>query len=297
MPPVWNELADMAARRFRQNGIPAITGGAFFRKINMMGGNRQDWHLPRDEKVKLEVMNFLENISDLLHHFSFTAAQGQKMWDMLEHSPTVAKAKARCKTFDQVRERDRVRKEEELRKEKESRSRNAKEMKANEDELRSVIRKDKSIQEQALQSAKEFLNDNADHAMLIKHCETKITRAVGDKNATMYAKFSYILAITTGQNTDNLFDIEAESSSDEGRQQGGLTGKTTPKGEERVYLSKYIRKYPPESMMSQQVVEVRGNGSENQYIGTFPANVVMNEWMRRFSDKQMRIKERSAQTV
>eukprot|EP00971_Amphidinium_carterae_P158513 3142423-Amphidinium_carterae.1 len=103
----------------------------------MMGGNRQDWHLPRDEKSKAEVMNFLENISDLLHHFSFTSAQGQKMWDMLEHSPTIAKAKARCKTFDQTRERDRVRKEEELRREKESRNKNAREMKVNEDELRS----------------------------------------------------------------------------------------------------------------------------------------------------------------
>eukprot|EP00971_Amphidinium_carterae_P261614 5190065-Amphidinium_carterae.1 len=27
MPPVWNEMADIAARRFRQNGVPAITGG------------------------------------------------------------------------------------------------------------------------------------------------------------------------------------------------------------------------------------------------------------------------------
>eukprot|EP00971_Amphidinium_carterae_P203697 4042663-Amphidinium_carterae.1 len=68
--------------------------------------------------------------------------------------------------------------------------------------------------------AKEFLNDNADNAMLIKHCETKITRAVADENATMYAKFSYILAIASNQNVENLFDAEAESSSDEGRQQG-----------------------------------------------------------------------------
>eukprot|EP00971_Amphidinium_carterae_P294592 5849406-Amphidinium_carterae.1 len=103
----------------------------------MMGGNRQDWHLPRDEEAKMEVMNFLENISDLLHHFSFTTAQGQKVWDMMEHSPTVAKAKIRCKKFDQIRERDRVRKEEELRKEKETRGKKAKEMKDNEDELRS----------------------------------------------------------------------------------------------------------------------------------------------------------------
>eukprot|EP00971_Amphidinium_carterae_P006288 123807-Amphidinium_carterae.1 len=49
--------------------------------------------------------------------------------------------------------------------------------------------------------------------------------------------------------------------------------------------------------MSQQVVEVRGNGSENQYIGTFPANKVMNAWMRRFSEKQLRVKETNAQTV
>eukprot|EP00971_Amphidinium_carterae_P198149 3932619-Amphidinium_carterae.1 len=74
-----------------------------FRKINMMGGNKQDWHLPRDENVKMEVMNFLENISDLLHHFSFDTAAGQKMWDLIEHSPTLAKARARCKTLDQAR--------------------------------------------------------------------------------------------------------------------------------------------------------------------------------------------------
>eukprot|EP00971_Amphidinium_carterae_P092298 1827275-Amphidinium_carterae.1 len=64
-----------------------------------------------------------------------------------------------------------------------------------------------------------------------------------------------------------------------------------------MYLSKYIKKYPPESMMSQQVVEVRGNGSENQYIGTFPGNKVMSDWMRRFSDKQLRVKENNAKTV
>eukprot|EP00971_Amphidinium_carterae_P286276 5684211-Amphidinium_carterae.1 len=297
MPPVWNKLADMAARRFRQNGIPAITGGAFFKKINMMGGNKQEWHLPRNDEVKMEVMNFLENISDLLHHFSFTSAQADKMWDMMEHSPTVAKAKAKCKKFDQVRERDRGRKEEELRKEKESRGKKAKEMKENEDELRSVIRKDANIQEQAMKQAKGFMNGNADSGMLTKHCETKITRAVGDKNALMYAKFTYILAIATDRNTDNLFDAEAEASADEGRQQGGLSGKTTPQGDERMYLSKYIKKYPPESVMSQQVVEVYGNGSESQYIGTFPAGVVMSDWMRRFSDKQLRIKVANAQLV
>eukprot|EP00971_Amphidinium_carterae_P267957 5316067-Amphidinium_carterae.1 len=57
----------------------------------------------------------------------------------------------------------------------------------------------------------------------------------------MYAKFNYILAIASDRNMDNLFDVEAESSSDEGRQQGGLTGKTTPQGEEKMYSSKYIR--------------------------------------------------------
>eukprot|EP00971_Amphidinium_carterae_P038642 759644-Amphidinium_carterae.1 len=133
-----------------------------------MGGNRQDWHLSRNEEVKAEVMNFLENISDLLHHFSFTTAQGQKMWDMIEHSPAISKAKARCRNFDQTRERDRVRKEEELRREKETSGKKAKVMKENEDEIRSAIRKDKSIQERAQQLAREFLNDNADNAMLIK---------------------------------------------------------------------------------------------------------------------------------
>eukprot|EP00971_Amphidinium_carterae_P320010 6361087-Amphidinium_carterae.1 len=64
-----------------------------------------------------------------------------------------------------------------------------------------------------------------------------------------------------------------------------------------MYLSKYIKKYPPESLMCQQVVEVRGNGSEYQYIGTFPAGEVMSEWMRRFSEKQLRVKENNAKTV
>eukprot|EP00971_Amphidinium_carterae_P176542 3500173-Amphidinium_carterae.1 len=134
--------------------------------------------------------------------------------------------------------------------------------------------------------------------MLIKHCETKITRAIGDKNATLYAKFRCILAMATGQNVEKLFDdTEAESSADEGRQQGGLTGKTTPEGEEKVYQSKYIKKYPPESMMSQQVVEIHSNESENQYIGTFPAETPMKDWMRRFSEKQLRIKAVNAQTI
>eukprot|EP00971_Amphidinium_carterae_P187099 3713637-Amphidinium_carterae.2 len=291
-------MADIAARRFRQNGVPAITGGAFFRKINMMGGNRQDWHLSRDEKVKLEVMNFLENISDLLHHFSFDIEAGQKMWDLTEHSPTLAKARERCKTYDQIRERNRVRKEEDLRREKEARGKKAREMKDNENELQSVIRKDKDIQEQARKSAKEFMNDNADSGMLIKHCETKITRAIGDKNAALYAKFSYILAMATGRNVENIFDnTEAESSADEGRQQGGLTGKTTPEGDEKVYPSKYIKKYPPESMMSQQIVEIYGNESVNQYIGTFPSEAQTKDWMRRFSEKQLRIKAANAQTI
>eukprot|EP00971_Amphidinium_carterae_P160529 3182406-Amphidinium_carterae.1 len=60
------------------------------------------------------------------------------------------------------------------------------------------------------------MNDNADSGMLIKHCETKITRAIGDKNATMYARYSYILAMAAGQNVEKLFDdAEAESSADE----------------------------------------------------------------------------------
>eukprot|EP00971_Amphidinium_carterae_P087338 1728061-Amphidinium_carterae.1 len=64
-----------------------------------------------------------------------------------------------------------------------------------------------------------------------------------------------------------------------------------------MYISKYVKKYPPESMMAQQVVEVKGNGSENQYIGTFPADKVMSDWMRRFSEKQLRVKGNNAKTV
>eukprot|EP00971_Amphidinium_carterae_P142861 2830292-Amphidinium_carterae.2 len=36
MPPVRNKMASLASRRFRQMGIPAITGAGFFRKINNM---------------------------------------------------------------------------------------------------------------------------------------------------------------------------------------------------------------------------------------------------------------------
>eukprot|EP00971_Amphidinium_carterae_P187190 3715299-Amphidinium_carterae.1 len=74
--------------------------------------------------------------------------------------------------------------------------------------------------------------------MLIKHCETKITRAIGEKNATLYTKFNYILAIATGQNLEQLFEnADQDSSADEGRQQGGLSGKTTPAGDEKRYTS------------------------------------------------------------
>eukprot|EP00971_Amphidinium_carterae_P341427 6480218-Amphidinium_carterae.1 len=138
-PPVWNELAAIAARQFRQNCTPAITGGGFFRKINMMNGNKQEWHLSRDENIKMEVMGFLESISDLLHHFSFDALSGDKYKDLIEHSPTLKKARVRCRNLDQVREANRVRKEEDLRKEQEAREKSAREKKANEDELREVI--------------------------------------------------------------------------------------------------------------------------------------------------------------
>eukprot|EP00971_Amphidinium_carterae_P198150 3932619-Amphidinium_carterae.2 len=58
-------------------------------------------------------------------------------------------------------------------------------MKANEDELRSVIRRDKSIQEQARQSAKEFLNDNADSGMLIINLSTARRRSQGRSETRM----------------------------------------------------------------------------------------------------------------
>eukprot|EP00971_Amphidinium_carterae_P275901 5474746-Amphidinium_carterae.2 len=284
MPPVWNEMAAMAARRFRQNGIAAITGGGFFRKINMMSGNKQDWHPSRDENVKMEVMGFLENISDLLHHFSFDKESGQKLREMVDHSPTLAKARLRCKHLDQARERNRVRREEDLRKEQAAREKSAKEMKANEDEIRAVIRQDKEIRETAQKSAKEFLNDNADSGMLIKHCETKIMRAIGEKSATLYARYNYILAMATGQNLERLFDaVDQDASADEGQQQGGLTGKTTPEGDVMTYPSKYVKKHPPEPVMTQQVVELFGNGSANQYMGKFPDRE-MTAWMRRFSE-------------
>eukprot|EP00971_Amphidinium_carterae_P277021 5497529-Amphidinium_carterae.1 len=48
--------------------------------------------------------------------------------------------------------------------------------------------------------------------------------------------------------------------------------------------------------MSQQVVEVIGNGSANQYMNKFPDGE-MNAWMRRFSEKQLRIKGNNAKTA
>eukprot|EP00971_Amphidinium_carterae_P137793 2731029-Amphidinium_carterae.1 len=97
-------MAAKAARRFRQNGTPAITGGGFFRKINTMNDNKQEWHLPRHESVKMEVMGFLENISDLLHHFSLDRNVGDKYEDLIMNSPTMKKARERCRKMDQVRD-------------------------------------------------------------------------------------------------------------------------------------------------------------------------------------------------
>eukprot|EP00971_Amphidinium_carterae_P284417 5646459-Amphidinium_carterae.1 len=48
--------------------------------------------------------------------------------------------------------------------------------------------------------------------------------------------------------------------------------------------------------MSQQVVEVIGNGSANQYMSKFPDGE-MNAWMRRFSENQLRIKDNNAKTA
>eukprot|EP00971_Amphidinium_carterae_P169860 3365395-Amphidinium_carterae.1 len=155
-----------------------ITGGGFFRKVNIMNGNKQEWHLPRDDNIKCTVMEFLENISDLLHHFSFDDPIGDTYLDMRDHSPTLRIAKERCRQMDQVREANRMRKEADLRKEQEAREKSSKEMKVNEDELRELVRKDAKIRETALAAARLFLNDNADNSILHKHCETKITRAV-----------------------------------------------------------------------------------------------------------------------
>eukprot|EP00971_Amphidinium_carterae_P260296 5164447-Amphidinium_carterae.1 len=94
------------------------------------------------------------------------------------------------------------------------------------------------MKETAQRSVKEFMNNNADSGTLIKHCEGKITRAIGDKNAALYARYNYILAMATGQNLEKLFDVvDQETSGDEGQEQGGLTGKTTSEGDVKTYPS------------------------------------------------------------
>eukprot|EP00971_Amphidinium_carterae_P347974 6490253-Amphidinium_carterae.1 len=100
--------------------------------------------------------------------------------------------------------------------------------------------------------------------------------------------------MATGLNLERLFEaVDQETSGDEGQQQGGLTGKTTPEGDVKTYPSKYVRKYPPEAILTQQVIEVFGNGSPNQYMGRFPDRE-MNPWMRRFAEGQLRVKADNA---
>eukprot|EP00971_Amphidinium_carterae_P004661 93244-Amphidinium_carterae.1 len=196
---------------------------------------------------------------------------------MMQHSPTVKKAKERCRNMDQVREANRIRREADLRKEQEAREKSSKEMKKNEDELREVIRQDAKVREDAHKSAILFMNDNADNSILHKHCEAKITRAIGEKNAALYARYVYILGIATGQNLERLFDaVDQEtnqSTAHESQEQGGLTGKTTSE--------------------AQQAVEVYGNGSQNQYMGKIPS-AEMPPWVRRFAERQRRVKEDNA---
>eukprot|EP00971_Amphidinium_carterae_P102821 2035222-Amphidinium_carterae.4 len=150
-------------------------------------------------------------------------------------------------------------------------------------DLRDVIGKDAKMREDAHKSAKEFMNDNADNGILLKHCETKVTRAIGEKHAALYAKFTYVMGIAVKQDLERLFDtVDQEASGDESQEQGGFTGKTTPEKGEQLYPSKYVKKYPPEVILTQQTVEVYGNGSPNQYMGRIP-NADMTPWMRRFT--------------
>eukprot|EP00971_Amphidinium_carterae_P205658 4081181-Amphidinium_carterae.2 len=228
-------------------------------------------------------MEFLENISDLLHHFSFDGPTGDKYREMKQHSPTLKKAKEGCRNMDLVREANRMKKEADLRKEQEAREKSTKEMKNNEDELRDTIRQDARIREDAHNAAVLFMNDNADNSILHKHCETKITRAIGEKSAPLYAKFTYILGIATVQDLETLFDVRdhemPQGATDEGQEQGGLTRKTAPKAGEPMYASKYEKAYPPEPILSQQAVEVHGNGSPHQYMGKIPS-VDMLPWIK-----------------
>eukprot|EP00971_Amphidinium_carterae_P175893 3486769-Amphidinium_carterae.1 len=129
--------------------------------------------------------------------------------------------------MDLVREANRMKKEADLRKEQEAKNKNTKEMRENEDELRSTIRQDVSIREEAHREAKLFLTNNQDNSILHKHCETKITRAIGDKSALLYAKYTYILGIATGLDLEKLFDAR-DQEMPQGAAEGGLTGLTAP---------------------------------------------------------------------
>eukprot|EP00971_Amphidinium_carterae_P124931 2474965-Amphidinium_carterae.1 len=168
-------------------------------------------------------------------------------------------------------------------------------MKKNEDELRASIRQQQELRDNCFKSAKEFMNDNADSGTLIKHCEAKITRAIGEKNATQYAMYTYIMGLATGQNLEKLFDeVDQEAPGDESPKQGGLSGKTTPEGEDDMYMSKYVRVYPSEAILTQQSITILGNGSENQYMGQFPTDGT-SKWMRRFIENQLKVKELNAE--
>eukprot|EP00971_Amphidinium_carterae_P109154 2161479-Amphidinium_carterae.3 len=140
---------------------------------------------------------------------------------------------------------------------------------------------------------KLFLNDNADNSILHKHCETKITRAIWEKDTQLYAKFTYVLGIATDQDLEALFDVRdqdiPQGPTDEGQKRGGLTGKTTPNAGQQMYTSKYVKKYPPECTLYQQTVEVQGNGQPTQYMGQIP-HPEMLHWVKRFAEGQRRIK-------
>eukprot|EP00971_Amphidinium_carterae_P011736 231089-Amphidinium_carterae.2 len=63
-----------------------------------------------------------------------------------------------------------------------------------------------------------------------------------------------------------------------------------------VISQKYLKKYPPEPILSQQTVVVHGNGKPNQFMGQSPNNE-MTAWMRRFAERQQRVRDDNARVA
>eukprot|EP00971_Amphidinium_carterae_P273941 5437016-Amphidinium_carterae.1 len=94
LPQLWNELAEHGRRKFYERCVPAITGAGIFKSIHMHNQQKVSWHLPRLEDVKTMMQEFIENIAQLLNHFSYKTSNSTKMSDV------VMKDRERCQDSD-----------------------------------------------------------------------------------------------------------------------------------------------------------------------------------------------------